>query len=137
MAPAELAVIQEIARGHLILSLLLILLGAILGSGRVPMNGWFGVRLAVAYKSAWHWREMNVYGGRAIRNAGRALALTDVFLLFAILKQIHLPTGPVAEGVLLGLPLVYAGVAVYFIWRHGQKLAAIEASPDQGSSAKF
>lgn len=66
---------------HLCVGLLLVVISVPLILERIPMNRFYGVRIAKAFESDAHWYAINAFGGRVLAWAGAITALLGVVVL--------------------------------------------------------
>ena len=45
---------------------------------KIPMNGWYGIRIAVAFESDEKWYAINAYGGKRMVGLGLVICLTSI-----------------------------------------------------------
>lgn len=57
--------------------------------GQVPMNHWYGVRIAKAFESDTHWYALNRFGGRQLLGYSLAVALFGAALFFLPIAKEH------------------------------------------------
>lgn len=79
---------------NLILGISFVFLGGVVSTlsvplmfGRVPMNGYYGIRLSQSYRSDGNWYAINRYGGRQMLIYAALVAAVGVGILFVPLRE--------------------------------------------------
>jgi uncharacterized membrane protein len=74
---------------------------------RIPMNGFYGVRIPKSFVSDDNWYAINAYGGRVLAVAGAIISVVGLIILFRPLtSEAAIVVAAVAPAVVLVLSII-------------------------------